>query len=130
MITDTINILLATDATVTGYVGTNIFQDIASQDDLKNYISIHLIDINPERIKGSITMDVSRIQVNVYNKNKHNADLTAAAIRSRLEQFRNVTGYGDKIDKIMFDDISSGEYDEILRVYTVYMDFIVRSHQL
>jgi len=56
MIDNAVYGILSAYAPLTGLVGTNVFSSVADQQDVNNYVVIHLIDISPENTKDGKSM--------------------------------------------------------------------------
>jgi hypothetical protein len=125
MIDNAIYQILAAAVAITNVVGTGIYTAVAAQQNLTEYIVIHLIDIVPENTKDGVSMmDEARVQVDSFHSSKATGDTLAVAIRTALDRYRGSVG-GFSIDKIIFQD-GRNDFDEDRRIYQVSQDFIIR----
>jgi hypothetical protein len=113
------------DSTVLAAKG-KVWEGNAPQGTVSPYVIFHLISNNPERNKDGYSIEILRIQVDVYHNLRYGAISISEAIKSKLDGYIGMRE-GERFDKILFNDENDGfSEDKDYSIRTV--DFLCRHY--
>lgn len=118
--------LLSNDATVSATVGTKIYPDIAPQTTSFPYVVYQEISTTPTDDKdGTSKLDSIRLQIDMYDDNYDDIETLATAIRDALDR-QTGTIQSVAVDKIIFSNEVSGNYDIDMNIWWRSQDYDIR----
>lgn len=132
MIGKAIYYLLANDITVSGIVGTRIYQDMPPQDvhfPFVVYTILSTIPTSTKDYKSKSVLDALTIQLDMYSRKVVESNNLAVAVRSKLDGFEG-TQSGLNIRQCKFLDDTSAAEDLELGVYFRSQDYEFHIHKI
>ncbi|MEO9521714.1 MAG: DUF3168 domain-containing protein [Parasphingorhabdus sp.] len=124
MIAEAIYSRLSTDAGVTTLVGTRVFPMVAPENEDYPLITYQQIDAGPARDLGSATDHFRTIQqIDIYSRNKIEAQNVADAVRAALDHKINQTWGGKNIPSSRFDDQFDSGFEESTNLHRIIQQY-------
>tara|TARA_S200002703_G_scaffold158352_1_gene168476 strand:+ start:1108 stop:1518 length:411 start_codon:yes stop_codon:yes gene_type:complete len=118
--------ILSGNATVSGLVSTRIYPVVVPQDTSFPFVVFTITSEEPSHSKDGVSgLDVISFQVDCYGLEYDENTTLANAVRTALDFYKGTIG-GQNVQRIRFQDVSDGEYDEDLGVFWKSLDFDAR----
>lgn len=118
--------ILSAAAPVSGYVGTRIYPDMATQNATYPFIVYRVTASLPSDTKeGASTLDVVEVTVEVYAKTYTQGQDIAGAVRTALDRYSGTVS-GVAIDSIRFSGAASMPMELDEHIYIVEHTYNVR----
>lgn len=117
---------LSSDGPVSGLVSTRIYPDTVPQEATFPYIAYTVISTSPTDEKdGASQLDEVQVQIDIYSRAYGTTQDIATAARTALDRFSG-TNNSVVVDKIIFQNEASGQYEPMIGVYWITQDYRVR----
>jgi hypothetical protein len=121
--------ILSADTTVKSYVSTRIYPGIAEQGAIVPLITFNNVQRTPTDTKKSVSrLDVYQVEINIFHNNYTTACLIADAVRTALDQKRDVTINSVKVDAITYDN-GVEMYAEDANLFIIQETYNMRIHR-
>jgi hypothetical protein len=115
---------LSTDGSITAYIGTKIYPDIAPQNVQYPFMVYTIVNSLPVDFKdGQSNLEEITLQIDVYTNNYETTQTLANNVRNRLDRFVGTVN-SISVQTIKYMSSDSQVYNADLNVYWMSMDFM------
>lgn len=116
---------LATEASITAYIGTKIYPDITPQNVQYPFVVYTITNSLPVDYKdGQSNLEEITLQIDVYTQSYDDTQDLANLIRNRLDRFVG-TVEGVEVQTIKYVSSDSQVFNAELSVYWMSIDFMI-----
>lgn len=117
---------LATEGSITAYIGTKIYPDITPQNVQYPFVVYTITNSLPVDFKdGQSNLEEITLQIDVYTQSYDDTQDLANLIRNRLDRFTGIVE-GVEVQTIKYMSSDSQVFNAELSVYWMSIDFMVK----
>lgn len=117
---------LATEGSITAYIGTKIYPDITPQNVQYPFVVYTITNSLPVDFKdGQSNLEEITLQIDVYTQSYDDTQDLANLIRNRLDRFTGIVE-GVEVQTIKYMSSDSQVFNAELSVYWMSIDFMAK----